>query len=82
MTTMKICIFAYLFLFKDCGFYFIMKRCVQFLNKMADRGHLENNMELWGMGRAQILLQAIENFRRREEGQVSSCPLYREVGQE
>ena len=39
---------------------------------MAERGSSENHMELRGMGRAQLPLQAIEDFRRREEGWGSS----------
>ena len=35
-------------------------------------GHQECNVELRGMERAQQLLKAIEDFRRREEGQGSS----------
>ena len=42
---------------------------------MAERGHEENCRELRGMGRAQALLQVIEDFRRRREGsQGSSSP--------
>ena len=83
MITQQICIFAYLMSFEDCSFYFVIKRCGQFLkSKMAEGGHEENCRELRGMGKAQILLQAIEDIRRKGK-EVRNLPshLSREVGQ-
>ena len=68
--------FAYLMSFEGYGFYFIIKRCGQFLNKikMAERNRdLSYFRENLGRGRARVLVEALEGARRRrEEGPGSS----------
>ena len=59
--------------FHDCSFYFVMKGHGQFLfYKMAERGS-QDICSSRGMGRARVLVEAMEDFRR-EGGQRSPSP--------
>ena len=63
--------------FHDCVFYFVMKRHSQFLGfffKISE-GSSQDVCSFRGMGRARVLMEAIEDFRRRERDQRSPSPL-------
>ena len=86
MATQQICIFAYMTSFKDCSYYFIIKRCGLFLNnyKMAeqnrDREYYSELLNGRGMGRAWQLWNAIQDVRRREEEDWGSSSLLVSLG--